>query len=90
MPRRVDGVGVPHIKRVLCQVLAVLAVQVHGPQLRSLPVSAAGLLAARSATQITGKPESGQGMKLERLLTSGIAGPVSEATAMFYQVRALL
>ena len=53
-------------------------------------MGAAGLLAARSATQITGKPESGQGMKLERLLTSGIAGPVSEATAMFYQVRALL
>ncbi len=53
-------------------------------------MGAAGLLAARSATQITGKPESGQGMKLERLLTSGLAGPVSEATAMFYQVRALL
>ena len=25
-------------------------------------------------------------MRLERLLTSGLAGPVSEATAMFYQV----
>ena len=47
----------------------------------------AGLLAARTTTTVTGKPEGGQGMRLERLLTSGLAGPVSEATAMFYQVR---
>lgn len=56
---------------------------------RKLPRSAscgAGLLAARTTTTVTGKPEGGQGMRLERLLTSGLAGPVSEATAMFYQV----
>ena len=57
---------------------------------RKVPRSAccgAGLLAARTTTTVTGKPEGGQGMRLERLLTSGLAGPVSEATAMFYQVR---
>lgn len=56
---------------------------------RKVPTAAccgAGLLAARTTTTVTGKPEGGQGMRLERLLTSGLAGPVSEATAMFYQV----
>jgi hypothetical protein len=50
----------------------------------------AGLLAARTASGITGRPPADDmGSRFETLLRSGLTFPVGEALAMYYQARGI-
>ena len=45
----------------------------------------AGLLSARSSSAATGQAESATGTRLEKLVRSGVTGPIVEALATYKQ-----
>ena len=47
----------------------------------------AGVLAARAASTVTGRPSEDTGIRIESIIKAGLTGPMAEALAMYYQVR---
>ncbi len=56
-------------------------------QLFDIVCGAAGVLAARAASTVTGRASEDTGIRIESIIKAGLTGPMAEALAMYYQVR---